>query len=764
MRLIYFLAALIILTSLLLTTTSAAGATLPGCPDSCGNLTIPYPFGTQSGCHLPGFLITCNTTYSPPRAFINIGNVRVNSIDLSAGSAVVELLVARDCYAPLQLSTNIPQTWADFTGLPYAFSNTRNKFTALGCSAIALNYRFGQTNSLSYTSGCIAFCSELSSVINGSCSGIGCCQTAIPRGLQRVNTILQSTSNMNLTWTFSPCSLAFLIDTDEYVFDVADLADFYKRTTVPVVLDWAVGNNQTCLSAATSPDYACGDNSYCSNSTNAAGYSCSCQTGFQGNPYLSNGCQDINECEDPETSPCTNICENTIGSYACSCPHGYSGDGKKSGKGCNKTTTKFPLVQTVAGGGLGFLFLLLGGFSLYWFLKKRRMLRLREKFFNQNGGSLLKQQLAAREGLAETARVFTAAELKRATDNYSDSRILGHGGNGTVFKGILPDTNRVVAIKKSNLVDGAAAQVEEFINEVVLLSQVIHKHVVRILGCCLETPVPLLVYEYVPNGTLHHHLHRRPGSLSWEARLRIAVETAAALAYLHSAIARPIFHRDVKATNILLDEQYMAKVADFGASRLIPMDRAYITTLVQGTLGYLDPEYFLSGQLTEKSDVYSFGVVLAEMLTGLTPLSGERPPEEKNLAIFFLLKMKDGKLQEILEPRVRTEGGRLQVEAVADLARRCMRLKGEERPSMREVVAEIERARRPPAAMLDPWEGRGEVEDEESENFEDSETRFLSSRMTRVLSEEGTTAYFAASATGDESLDQHIMLSLEMQR
>ncbi|KAK8960511.1 Wall-associated receptor kinase-like 1 [Platanthera guangdongensis] len=646
MRMIYFLAVLFILSFLHPTTTSAANATtLPGCPDSCGDLTIPFPFGIQSGCHLPGFLITCNTTYSPPRAFIKTGNVQVNSIDISAGAVVVELLVARDCYAPLQLSTNIPQTWADFTGLPYAFSNTRNKFTALGCSAIALNYRFGQTNSLSYTSGCIAFCSELSSVINGSCSGIGCCQTAIPKGLQRVNTILQSTSNMNLTWTFSPCNLAFLIDTDEYVFDVADLAEFYKRTTVPVVLDWAVGNDQTCLSAATSADYACG-------------------------------------------------------------------------------------------GGLGFLFLLLGGFSLYWFLKKRRMLRLREKFFNQNGGSLLKQQLAAREGLAETARVFTAAELKRATDNYSDSRILGQGGNGTVFKGILPDTNRVVAIKNPTW----------------------------------STAPPRRNPGPTPRLRIRSQRHSPPpsppppGLPFVEARLRIAVETAAALAYLHSAIARPIFHRDVKATNILLDDQYMAKVADFGASRLIPMDRAYITTLVQGTLGYLDPEYFLSGQLTEKSDVYSFGVILAEMLTGLTPLSGERPPEETNLAIFFLLKMKDGKLQEILEPRVRTEGGRMQVEAVADLARRCMRLKGEERPSMREVVAEIERVRRPPA-MLDPWEGRGEAEDEESEKFEDSETRFLSSSMTRVLSETGTTtAYFAASATGDESLDQHIMLSLQMQR
>ncbi|KAK8953585.1 Wall-associated receptor kinase 2 [Platanthera guangdongensis] len=676
MRMIYFLAVLFILSFLHPTTTSAANATLPDCPDSCGNLTIPFPFGIQSGCHLPGFLITCNTTYSPPRAFIKTGNVQVNSIDISAGTAVVELLIARDCYAPLQLSTNIPQTWADFTGLPYAFSNTRNKFTALGCSAIALNYRFGQTNSLSYTSGCIAFCSELSSVINGSCSGIGCCQTAIPKGLQRVNTILQSTSNMNLTWTFSPCNLAFLIDTDEYVFDVADLADFYKRTTVPVVLDWAVGNDQTCLSAATSADYACGDNSYCSNSTNAAGYSCSCQTGYQGNPYLSNGCQDINECEDPATSPCTNICENTIGSYACSCPHGYSGDGKKSAKAA--TTRRRLNFLSFKRGWARLSISSTGGFSLYWFLKKRRMLRLREKFFNQNGGSLLKQQLAAREGLAETARVFTAAELKRATDNYSDSRILGHGGNGTVFKGILPDTNRVVAIKKSNLVDGAAPQVEEFINR----------------G---GAPLPSHPQARGSNPRL---LFRNPSHSSstntFPTALSTTISTAAGgpfrgrpgcespsnggRAGLPSLSHRPpIFHRDVKATNILLDEQYMAKVADFGASRLIPMDRAYITTLVQGTLGYLDPEYFSQRAADRKErrvqlrrnprgDVDRINAALRRKAAG-----GDEPGH------IFSLKMKDGKLQEILEPRVRTEGGRMQVEAVADLARRCMRLKGEER-------------------------------------------------------------------------------------
>lgn len=368
-------------------------------------------------------------------------------------------------------------------------------------------------------------------------------------------------------------------------------------------------------------------------------------------------------------------------------------------------------------------------------------MRLQEKFFKQNGGLLLQQRIASSEGAAETARIFTAEELERATDNYSESRVVGRGGYGIVYKGILPD-NRVVAIKKSRVID--ESQLEQFINEVVILSQVIHRNVVRILGCCLETQVPLLVYEYVPNGNLHHHVHGqgRASSLSWETRLRIAAETAGALAYLHSATARPIFHRDVKSANILLDENHMAKVSDFGASRLIPMDRMQITTLVQGTLGYLDPEYFQTGQLTEKSDVYSFGVVLAELLTGLLPISQARRQEEQNLAIYFLVHLREDRLFEILEPRVRNEGSREQLLTVAELTTRCLRLRGHERPTMTEVAAELERTRR---QREHPW-----LENEHGES--------------QSLLREPATVYYTSPITGDEDLDAHIMLSLEMTR
>ncbi|KAL7246087.1 hypothetical protein ACSBR2_001256 [Camellia fascicularis] len=307
------------------------------------------------------------------------------------------------------------------------------------------------------------------------------------------------------------------------------------------------------------------------------------------------------------------------------------------------------MIHFILGGiSISVSLLLFGGSWLYWGHRQKNIINLREKFFQQNGGIMLQQQLSIREGSVQSAKIFTAEDLKKATNNYHESRILGQGGQETVYKGVIPD-NTVVAIKKSKVAKQSQSQIEQFINEVIILSQVNHRNVVKLLGCCLETQVPLLVYEFITNGTLYDHIHTVGGtsSITWENRLRIATKTAAALSYLHSAASTPIIHRDVKSTNILLDNNYIAKVSDFGSSRLIPVDQTQLTTLVQGTLGYLDPKYFQTSQLTERSDVYSFGVVLVELLTGKKAISFDRPEADRNLAMYFISAMKEERLFEI---------------------------------------------------------------------------------------------------------------------
>ncbi|PIA35626.1 hypothetical protein AQUCO_03500172v1 [Aquilegia coerulea] len=342
---------------------------------------------------------------------------------------------------------------------------------------------------------------------------------------------------------------------------------------------------------------------------------------------------------------------------------------------------------------MGILVLLAVGFWLFKKLRKRKQIKLKEKYFKKNGGLLLEQQVSSGEGTVKKTKIFVQEELKKATDNFSKSRILGKGGSGAVYKGMLTD-GRIVAIKKSKIVD--ESQTGQFINELVILSQINHRHVVKLLGCCLETEVPLLVYEYISNGTLSEHVHddTLKSSISWEHRLRISLEIAGALSYLHSSASTPIFHRDIKSSNILLDESYKATVSDFGISRSVPIEATHLTTLVQGTFGYLDPEYFHSGQFTDKSDVYSFGVVLVELLTGQKPISFSRSEEEKNLAMHFISSIKQDRLHEILETLVLNEAGKEEIFVVAKLAKRCLKLLGKKRPTMKEVTVELEGLRR----------------------------------------------------------------------
>ncbi|KAL6198578.1 hypothetical protein ACLB2K_028367 [Fragaria x ananassa] len=325
------------------------------------------------------------------------------------------------------------------------------------------------------------------------------------------------------------------------------------------------------------------------------------------------------------------------------------------------------------------------------------ILRTKEKNVQAAQGEVLQRQwwlvvttkLQTYEGHQAT-KIFTIEELKKATNNFHDTEKIGEGGYGFVYKGTLPD-NKEVAIKMSKS-DAPMTQSNQFINEVVVLSQINHRNVVRLLGCCLETKTPLLVYEFVNNGTLYEHIHKKNGKgpLSFALRMKIAAETSGSLAYLHYSTSMQIVHRDVKATNILLDDNFTAKVSDFGASKLVPEDQNQLCTLVQGTLGYLDPEYLQSHTLTEKSDVYSFGVVLVELITSQVAISHQKPEAERNLANSFLMSVEDNNLDQIIDLEIIKEGSIDIAEQVAHLAKRCLSFKGGDRPTMKEVATELE--------------------------------------------------------------------------
>ncbi|KAJ8767381.1 hypothetical protein K2173_017425 [Erythroxylum novogranatense] len=284
---------------------------------------------------------------------------------------------------------------------------------------------------------------------------------------------------------------------------------------------------------------------------------------------------------------------------------------------------------------------------------------------------------------------FTLRDLQVATDRFSKDNIIGDGGYGVVYRGLINGTP--LAIKK--LLNNPGQADKDFRVEVEAIGHVRHKNLVRLLGYCMEGTQRLLVYEYVNNGNLEQWLHggmRQHGYLTWEARMKILLGTAKALAYLHEAIEPKVVHRDIKSSNILIDENFDAKISDFGLAKLLGAGKSHITTRVMGTFGYVAPEYANSGLLNEKSDVYSFGVVLLEAITGRDPVDYGRPENEINLVEWLKMMVAKRCAEEVIDPMIETRPSTSALKRALLTALRCVDPEAEKRPKMSQVVRMLE--------------------------------------------------------------------------
>ncbi|KAG2268646.1 hypothetical protein Bca52824_063201 [Brassica carinata] len=378
--------------------------------------------------------------------------------------------------------------------------------------------------------------------------------------------------------------------------------------------------------------------------------------------------------------------ESESGDFRCLCsdgPHDRSCNDDKGG-----IDWKLKIVISVVAVTVG-----LAIASIGWFVyhrRKTKSYRTSSTLLPRNKSSepsSKSSDVEKAEDMLVGVRLFSYEELEEATSNFDPSKELGDGGFGTVYYGKLKD-GRSVAVKR--LYDNNIKRAEQFRNEVEILTGLRHPNLVSLFGCSSkQSRELLLVYEYVANGTLADHLHgpqANPSLLPWSTRLKIAVETASALKYLH---ASKIIHRDVKSNNILLDQNFNVKVADFGLSRLFPMDKTHVSTAPQGTPGYVDPDYHLCYQLSKKSDVYSFAVVLMELISSLPAVDITRTRQEINLSNMAVVKIQSHKLHEMVDPSLGFDTDtrvKETVIAVAELAFQCLQSDKDLRPCMSHVM------------------------------------------------------------------------------
>uniref|UniRef100_A0A0D9VWS3 Protein kinase domain-containing protein n=1 Tax=Leersia perrieri TaxID=77586 RepID=A0A0D9VWS3_9ORYZ len=606
---------------------------LPGCPDKCGNVSIPYPFGIGDRCAAVGlspyFNLTCDASRSPPVPMLGNPGAQADVIDISPDRSEPRLCTSPSyvCYDDGASSSGTsPSANATFAfslvGTPFRVSPSRNRLTVVGCSALGLVVGTASPGLGAdgddgfYATGCYTYCGSL----DGTCG-----QVAISADVPYLGAALRVVNWTNTAWRFNPCFYAMVAEDGWYSFrrrDLVGVLGYYNETVeAGGTAEEKVRRKYACVSG----------NSDGVNSTNFG-----CQ------PVLPMAAKVV-----VGLSPCAILA---------------------------MTLSSFLVIR----------------------LQRRKHKQEKQQYFKQNGGLKLFEEMVSRQ--VDTVRVLTEDELKKATNNFSDDQVIGCGGHGTVYRGTLDD-HRQVAIKKSKAAaidvdgdDGSGCK-DEFINEIIVLSQINHCHVVRLLGCCLEVHVPMLVYEFVPNGTLFDLLHGRNGAgvrwpVSLGLRLNIAAQSAEALAYLHSSVSRAILHGDVKSLNILLDGELDAKASEFGASALKSMDE-----------GGNSSSTFVNRHLTDKSDVYSFGVVLAELATRKKAVYDDGTSVKRSLSTALLAALRHGELWSVLDRDlivVRDDKAATAsvVRELAELAARCMGPSGEERPAMKEVAERLQVLRR----------------------------------------------------------------------
>uniref|UniRef100_A0A8I6XU51 Protein kinase domain-containing protein n=1 Tax=Hordeum vulgare subsp. vulgare TaxID=112509 RepID=A0A8I6XU51_HORVV len=689
--------------------------TLPGCPERCGDTPIPFPFGTKPGCFREGFQVTCNDSFTPHRAFlaytgvnqhiaeiyykvgwhypvwrIDHDNTALELIDISVtkGEARAYGLVSSLCNAANLSGDYVAkcQNLALGERGPFILSVTRNLLVGVGwrvepkiMSYLWSAYRNSTYEfSLACLSDLMGMPKLLQLATNGSCSSRGCCQAALPEAAPLTDFGTWFSIDENPMWQTNPCSYAMVVESEWYSFSTPDLYGVevlprrYPRG-VPFVLDFSIRNG-ACPGKGQKPprDYACvSGNSYCANASGGAahGYVCRCLEHYDGNPYIANGCQDIDECRlrklNPELYPCSTdgICKNRLGGYDCPCKPGMKGDGIKG-----TCTDKFPLAARVIVGGICGIFSI-AAISFLILLRKEKQ-KTRE-FYQKNGGLTLEK--------AKFIKLFKKEDLKPILKS---SNLIGKGGFGEVYKGFLD--NEEVAVKKP--ISGTMLENEQFANEVIIQSRVIHKNIIRLIGCCLEVDTPMLVYEFLSNGSLYDILHsKKKVSLTLGVRLSIVVESADGLVYMHSKTNTKIIHGDVKPANILLDDKFAPKISDFGISRLIARDKKHTGSII-GDMSYMDPVYVQTGLLTDKSDVYSFGVVILELISGKKATHSDGSSLVNN---FLETGKKKNKATELFDKEIAVAGDLDILDSLAGLAVECLNLDVDQRPSMTEVLERL---------------------------------------------------------------------------